>query len=115
GKFIPALEKLLSRWPPETVYFLGDADTALIFAFSLEAVKLAKVLPNNCSLRLPRIPFNMPNGIDDCRESLGNEFPAFWEKIKTDAIEVDQRLPAGALATKLATRELPAIAKSANN
>jgi hypothetical protein len=115
GKFIPALEKLLSKWPPETVYFLGDADTALIFAFSFEAVKLAKVLPNNCSLRLPRIPFNMPNGIDDCRESLGNKFPAFWEKIKTDAIEVDQRLPAGALATKLATRELPAIAKSANN
>ena len=115
GKFIHALEKLLSKWPPETVYFLGDADTALIFGFSLEAVKLAKVLPNNCSLRLPRIPFHMPNGLDDCRESLGNGFPDFWKKITQTAIEVDRRLPASTLAAKLATRELPAIAKLANN
>ena len=50
GKFIPALEKLLSKWPPATVWFLGDADTALIFGFSREAVKLANLLPN--SLRL---------------------------------------------------------------
>ena len=115
GKFIPALEKLLSKWPPEIIYFVGDADTALIFGFSLEAVKLTKVLPNNCSLRLPRIPSGLPNGIDDCRESLGNEFPDFWKKITQTAIEVDRRLPASTLAAKLATRELPAIAKLANN
>ena len=89
---------------------------AYIFEFSREAIKLAKALPPSCILKLARIPLSLGcNGIDDIRERLGKEFPAFWEKIKSEAIEVDRRLPVGALATKLATRELSAIAKSENN
>ena len=109
---LPELAEILRKHQPKVVHFLGDADTALIFDFSLEATKLAKALPINCALRLPRIPITMPNGIDDCRENLGNEFPAFWKHITETAFEVDRRLPTSALATKLATQALPAIAKS---
>jgi hypothetical protein len=72
GKLLPDLLRILTKYHPNTVYFLGDADTCLIFAFSLEAVKLAKALPQACTLKLPRIPLGFPNGIDDCREKLGD-------------------------------------------
>ena len=115
GVLLSELDKILRKFNPRAIYFVGDADTCLIFAFSLEVVKLAKVLPSNCALRLPRIPLSMPNGIDDCREMLGDGFIAFWQQITETAIEVDPRLPATTLAMKLATRELPAIAKLGNN
>ena len=54
GELLPDLKKLLSKFPSiETVYFLGDADTALNFEFSREAVKLAGALPEGVALRLP--------------------------------------------------------------
>ena len=112
GKFIPALEKLLSKWPPETVYFLGDADTALIFAFSLEAVKLANTLPHGITLKLPRIPISSNNGIDDCRAALNSEFPAFWETITADAIFVSEKTDPSTLAVKLLIQQLAAIKTS---
>ena len=75
-RLMPDLRKLFSKFPAiERVYFLGDADTALNFEFSREAVKLARALPDGVELRLPRIPFGGPNGIDDCREEFGGEFP----------------------------------------
>jgi Domain of unknown function (DUF3854) len=43
------LRKLLSKFPTiEAVYFLGDADTALNFEFSREAVKLAMAAAGGC-------------------------------------------------------------------
>ena len=97
------------------IYFLGDADTALNFEFSREAVKLTKALPPGAVLKLPRIPIGMPNGIDDCREKLRSDFPAFWERITAESITVEPKLPAAALAVKLATRELRAIAGLENS
>ena len=109
GQFIPGLAKALAKWPPETLYFVGDNDTALKFAFSYEATKLRKLLPETCRLLLPRIPLSMPKGIDDCREAEGSRFAAFWEEIKAAAIEVPRKADASALAVKLLTRELPTI------
>jgi hypothetical protein len=105
---IPALKKLLSKFSIETVYFLGDGDTALNFEFSREAVKLAGELPD---VRLPRIPFGGPNGIDDCRKEFGGDFPAFWEGIKAGAVEVPVKSDASTIAAELLVPALEAIGK----
>ena len=114
GELIPSLQKLLSKWPPETLFFLGDADTCFLFDFSREALKLAAALPAGCNLKLPRIPITMPNGIDDIREKLGAGFPDFWQQITEAAITVERKLSADTLARKLITSELPAIASHGN-
>jgi hypothetical protein len=115
GRLIADLEKLLSKFPAiRTVYFLGDADTALNFAFSREAVKLAAALPNDCVLKLPRIPLGHPNGIDDCRQALDGEFPEFWEGLKAESVEVPVKTDASTIAAELLIRELPAIGKVAD-
>ena len=110
GKLIPDLARVVSKYHPKIVYFLGDTDTALLFEFSREAVKLAKALPDGCKLRVPRIPLSMPKGIDDVREELGEEFMDFWQKIIANAIEVTRKLSAEALAVLIVKRELPIIA-----
>ena len=90
-KLIPDLNKLLSKWTPDVLYFLGDADTALNFVFSYEAAKLRKALSETSRLALPRIPLAMPNGVDDCREQEGGGFMDFWGKIVAAAIEVEPK------------------------
>ena len=111
GTLIADLAKLFVKWPHiAVVHFLGDADTLVNFEFSREAVKLAHALPEGCVLKLPRIPITMPNGIDDCRAALNSEFLTFWERIKTEAYSVERKLDPCALALKLLTPELPAIA-----
>lgn len=114
GELLPDLKKILRQYRPHTVLFVGDADTALNFAFSVEAVKLAKALPQGCILKLPRIPLTMPNGIDDCKEKLGDGFLPFWQEITQTAIEVDLGLSASSLAIKVVTQELPAISARDN-
>ena len=109
GEPIPDLRRILRKYNPSTIYFLGDSDTSLIFDFSREAVKLAKALPEGCSLRLPRIPLSSPKGIDDIREALGEEFPNFWREITEKTVEVGAKLSPDALAVELVSRELPAI------
>ena len=64
-KLIPALADCLKVWKIETVAFLGDADTALIYDFSREATKMRAALPKGVKLVLPRVPFDAPKGIDD--------------------------------------------------
>jgi hypothetical protein len=86
GKLLPDLAKLLRRYNPHTVYFLGDADTCLIFEFSLEATKIAKALPGDRALKLPRVPLSMPNAMlsslhvnllfTDSKPSIGSISPA---------------------------------------
>ena len=47
GKMLPDLKQLLTKFPSiKVLYFLGDADTALNFNFSLEAIKLVRALPD---------------------------------------------------------------------
>jgi hypothetical protein len=114
GELLPDLSKILRKFNPGAVYFQGDADTCFIFEFSLEAVKLAKALPPGCTLRLPRIPITMPNGIDDVRQKLGDEFLAFWEKIKNTATPVPPKLSPSELAASLALQELHPMAMLPN-
>jgi putative DNA primase/helicase len=109
GTLLPDLAKILRKYEPLTVYFLGDADTCLIFDFSYEAIKLANALPQGCTPKLPRIPVSMPKGIDDCCEALGAGFLDFWRDITENAITVSSKMSPDALAVQIATRELPAI------
>ena len=111
GKMLPDLKQLLTKFPSINVlYFLGDADTTFNYGFSLEATKLAKVLPATVELKLPRIPVGGGNGIDDCRQERGDkEFPAFWGWIKDGAVEVPQKSEASTIAAELLTLALPAI------
>ena len=80
GKLIPDLARAVSKYHPKIVYFLGDSDAAFLFAFSREAVNLARALPEGYNVRVPRIPISLPKGIDDCREQLGEEFVDFSQK-----------------------------------
>ena len=111
GVLIRDLAKLIDRFEPKQIKFLGDGDTALNYEFSREAVKLARALPTSCVLSLPRIPIGMPNGIDDCREQLGDEFLEFWERINNESIIVDAGIPIGVLAVKIVKRELSSLAQ----
>jgi hypothetical protein len=109
GKLIPGLASVISKYRPKIVYFLGDNDTAFLFNFSYEAVKLTRALPEGCVVKLPRIPVDMPKGIDDVKESLGNDFMDFWQKIKSEAIEVSRKISADAIAVQIATKEIPLV------
>ena len=116
GTLISDLQKVLTRWPTTLIFFLGDTDTVFNFEFSREAVKLAKALPSDCALKLPRVPITRPKGIDDLREEelVKGDFLGFWKEITESAIHVDRRLTADTLAVKLIVAELPAIAASEN-
>ena len=117
GKMLPDLKQLLTKFPLiKVLYFLGDADTALNFNFSLEAIKLVRALPTSIELRLPRIPVGGGNGIDDCRHELGNGkgFVEFWERIKNEAVKVSPKSEASAIATEVLLAQLPAIALNAD-
>jgi hypothetical protein len=111
GNLIPALVDCLKVWRIQTVAFLGDADTALIYDFSREAIKLRAALPKGVKLVLPRVPFDAPKGIDDCREAMGDGFPGWWAEIMEGAVEVPEKYSAASLALRLVVPCLPAIAK----
>ena len=111
GEPIPDLKRILRRYNPTTIYFLGDSDTSLIFDFSREAVKLARAIAP-ATLKVPRIPLSMPKGIDDVKETLGDSFLDFWRRITTKAIEVGTKLSPDALAVELLAPELPYIAQA---
>jgi hypothetical protein len=110
-KLIPALADCLKVWKIETVAFLGDADTALIYDFSREATKMRAALPKGVKLVLPRVPFDAPKGIDDCREAMGAGFPGWWAEIMESALEVPEKFPDSSLALRLVIPCLPVIAK----
>jgi hypothetical protein len=111
GKLIPDLGRVLSKYHPRIVYFLGDNDTCFIFDFAREAVKLAKALPEGSELRLPRISLSIPKGIDDCRQKLGGGFLAFWQDITAKAVVVPRKDDPSALAVRLLATEWDTISK----
>lgn len=110
GQKVPELVAALAVLKPKTILFLGDNDTALNFQFTDAAVAFAKLVPE-CNVKLPRIPLNMPKGIDDVRESLGGKFDAFWKSIVADAIPVKGTDDRANLAETLLRRELDHIRK----
>ncbi len=111
GRLCPQLEKHLRQNPPRRILFLGDNDTALNFQFSDAAMKLARLV-DPIPVSLPRIPMSMPKGVDDCREALGNGFPAWWASLVAQAVAVPIKLKADMLAVelfKLAAAELKSL------
>jgi P4 family phage/plasmid primase-like protien len=99
-KLCPAIARILRDHPPQRVLFLGDNDTTFNAQFSDAAVKLAALVAP-LPVALPRIALSMPKGVDDCREKLGEEFPAWWASLVAGAIEVPAKLQAGMLAVEL--------------
>jgi hypothetical protein len=114
GKLHPDLKKIIDRYNPHKIHYVGDADTCFIFAFAREATKLARTLPGDCHLSLPRIPLQMPNGIDDWKENLGDQFVSFWENIVHDSVPVSKQDTPQTIARLIVARELTQIAHAAN-
>jgi hypothetical protein len=82
----------------------SDSDTATNFEFSRNAEFLASAV-NPSKVFLPRIPFSQPKGIDDCREALGDAFDPFFTELIQNAINLERKIPAPAIALMLLERE----------
>lgn len=100
-KLCARLRNHLQEHPPARILFLGDNDTALNYQFADAAVKLgSRVSP--APVFLPRIPWSMPKGVDDCREALGFEpFGEWWQNLVATAVAVPPKLDADLLAVEL--------------
>jgi len=106
GQFVPELNAAIQHMNLQRVLFLGDSDTSLIFSFSREAIKTARMLPEHITVVLPRIGLDGPGkGIDDVRQALGAEFPAYWARIVAEAEPVSRDDTAEQLALRLFKRE----------
>ena len=114
GQLVPGLREAVQNIALKRILFLGDGDTSLIFAFSREAVRLAKALPH-LSVVCPRIGLDGPGkGIDDCRAALGDSFAPYWTKLVAEAEPVSTDDTAESLALRLFLRESPAALKKAS-
>jgi hypothetical protein len=115
GQFVPGLREAIQAPIPKLnrVLFLGDGDTSLIFAFSREAVKIAKKLPD-VQVILPRIGLDGPaKGIDDVRADRGEAFPSYWANLVATAEPVSRDDTAEQLALRLLLRESPNAIRAA--
>ncbi len=108
-QLLDGIAKVITRTKPERILFLGDSDTATNYEFSRYAVFLAQSIAP-IPVELPRIPVDgAGKGIDDCREKLGAEFAAFWDKLVKTAEAIDLKAGVGSLALRLLQRESAAI------
>ena len=111
-RLIRDLQVTLSKEKVGTIYFLGDSDTATNFEFARQAVFLSSAaFPSQ--VILPRIPFNCPKGIDDCKEAMGTEFDVFFTRLIKTAITLPRKANEAEVALLLFERELDAIKKLA--
>lgn len=93
----------------DSVYFLGDSDTATNAEFSRSALFMATELgKRGVKVYLPRIPLDGPGkGIDDCKDILGTRFGEWWQGLLSSAEEIDLKSTHWALASQLLEREAP--------
>jgi hypothetical protein len=95
---------------PSRILFCGDSDTALNYQFADAAVSLARLVA--VPVLLPRIPIGGPGkGADDCKETLGTEFPRWWNERVKQAIAVVPKIKASVLAVELLRCEEKGIAE----
>jgi len=112
AKLLPGIREAITRWNPPRIFFLGDSDTSTNFEFSRNAVTLARLV-HPLPVLLPRIPINGPGkGIDDCRASVQNRFPEFWQQLVENAMVLDAKASCGSLAVRFLEREKDALAAS---
>jgi hypothetical protein len=98
--FLPEIKDILETYKPSEIYFLGDADTALNFQFSDAALKMRRLLPSETVLKLPRLDYNGPKGIDDLKEAKiqehtdynfgKNTFRMVWQEMQNNAPKIDK-------------------------
>jgi hypothetical protein len=106
---VPEFIEVLEQLAPARVFFCGDSDTALNYQFAFAAVRLARLVAP-VPVLLPRIPYAGPGkGADDCRETLGAEFPNWWRGLLNDAVPVGPGTEPAPLAVKLFQREEAAL------
>ena len=106
---VPELVEAIKACEPQAVAFVGDADTALIPAFSPAMLQLARLI-SPVPLLLPRLPVDAPGkGIDDCREVLKGEFNGWFDAIVATAVPVNPQTEPSALALELLRREVDAL------
>jgi Domain of unknown function (DUF3854) len=98
------LRRIFDHEGIKTIYFIGDADTATNFEFSRSAAFLARNAWQ-AKVFLPRIPFDAPKGIDDCKAAMGAQFGAFFTGLVKDAVVLDRNGDETALALLLFQRE----------
>jgi Domain of unknown function (DUF3854) len=103
-RLIRDLQVTLSKEKIQTIYFLGDADTASNFEFSRQAAFLASAAAP-AQVWLPRIPYDTPKGIDDCKDALGPDFDAFFTEIIKAAIQLPKKIDPPSVALLLLERE----------
>lgn len=109
GSLCPRLVTHLKDHPCRRILFLGDTDTALNFQFADAAIKMAKLIAP-LPLLLPRIPWSMPKGVDDCRERLGAAtFSGWWLDVAGRSIEVQPKLEGDLLSVELFKEALPIL------
>ena len=77
GKLIPDLAKIICRYNPDTILFLGDSDTCFNFDFSREAAKLARLLPDGCPLSSREYRSRCLRGLMTCARLLPTDFRSF--------------------------------------
>lgn len=109
-ELLPDLAALIAQVRPSKVAFIGDSDTALIFDFAREAVKISTLA--GVPVVLPRIPLDAPGkGPDDLRQVWGAEFAPRWQTILDTAEPVTPTTKPAALAVRLLRREAEALAR----
>jgi hypothetical protein len=102
------LQFTFGKEKPSALYFLGDSDTASNFEFARNAEFLTSAV-NPTKVFLPRIPIDRPKGIDDCKETLGAGFDVFFAEMIRNAIELQRKFKAPAIALMLLERERTAL------
>ena len=109
GALVPELAEAIKVCEPKAVAFVGDADTALIPAFSKAMLQLARLI-HPVPLLLPRLPVNAPGkGIDDCRAALKEKFTGWFDAIVSQSVTVKLDATPEALALLLLHREVEAL------
>jgi len=89
---LQALSDLLVLKGGGEIQFLGDTDTSHNPQFSDAAIKLLELLPQDCSLTIPRLPIDGPKGVDDCIGAWGDEARERWISTSHDPITLDREL-----------------------
>jgi hypothetical protein len=107
---VPELAAVIAHLKPERILFSGDSDTALNYAFSVAAGRLANLV-QPIPVYLPRIPLNGPGkGADDCREKFAGNFPEWWRDRVGQAVLVRSDMDPALLAVELFECEQAAMA-----
>lgn len=102
------IQALITKLSPQRVIYVGDPDTALNLSFGDAMSKFANLLP--CPLALVRIPYDAPHGkgVDDIRESMGQEAFATWfQEALSAATVIAPKTPQEAIISALIERERP--------